>query len=200
MGRRSIHTQDELRHLILGSARQIIERDGLIGFSAREIARAVGYSAGTIYNIFDSLDELLLLIQADLLSEVVANISSVTPSSDPRDYVDRLADAYVDFAVEHARLWNLFVAHQLSSQAKVPPQVQEHLNSIATIVGKGIQPLMPAASPAEVAQSAQALWAGVHGITAVAVTEKGANINVKSAKKFVRLLTSTFTRGLSSPA
>ncbi len=199
MGRRSIHTQDELRVLILGAARQIIQRDGLIGFSAREIARAVGYSAGTIYNIFDSLDELLLLIQVDLLGEVVDRISAVAPLSDSRDYVDRLGDAYVDFAIEHARLWNLFVAHQLNAQTKVPAAAQEHLNSIAAVVGKAIQPLMPTATPAEVAQQAQALWSGVHGITAVAVTEKGANLNVKSAKKYVRLLTSTFTRGLSSP-
>ena len=31
---------------------------GFGGFSAREVARRIGYSVGTIYNVFDSLDHL----------------------------------------------------------------------------------------------------------------------------------------------
>ena len=43
MGRRSIHTPDELRELIIEATTGIVEQDGLEGLSAREIAKRVGY-------------------------------------------------------------------------------------------------------------------------------------------------------------
>ena len=197
MGRRSIHTQDELRSLILSAARQIIERDGLLGFSAREIARSVGYSPGTIYNIFDSLDELLLLLQAQLLGDVVERLKAVQSSGDDHAYMDALGTAYVRFAIDNGRLWNLLVAHQVEKATPIPPAIQEHLDSVAGIVGRALKPLMNGASEGEIIQAAQSLWTGVHGITAVAVTGKGANLTPATADKFVKVLTSNFTKGLT---
>jgi len=51
MGRRSIHSAEELRELIIQAATDIVERDGLAGLSAREIAKRIGYSPGTLYNV-----------------------------------------------------------------------------------------------------------------------------------------------------
>lgn len=198
MGRRSIHTQEELRELILCASRKIIEQRGLIGFSAREIARNIGYSPGTIYNIFDSLDELLLVLQARLLGEVVATMAAVPPGEDAHDYINRLGATYVRFAVDNSRLWNLLVAHQVDKLAKAPPELQECLTTGATIVGNALRPLMPDAVDGEVHQSAQALWAGVHGITALAVTQKGDSINSSTADNYVKILISTFTNGLTA--
>ena len=60
MGRRSTHSPQQLRELILDAAQEIIDVHGLAGLSAREIARRIGYSPGTIYNMFDNLDDCLL--------------------------------------------------------------------------------------------------------------------------------------------
>ena len=67
MGRRSIHTPDELRELIIEATTEIVEQVGLEGLSAREIAKRVGYSPGTLYNVFGSYDELLLRVNARTL-------------------------------------------------------------------------------------------------------------------------------------
>ena len=42
MGRRSTHTPQQLRELILDAAQDIIEAQGIAGLSAREIARRIG--------------------------------------------------------------------------------------------------------------------------------------------------------------
>ncbi len=198
MGRRSIHTQDELRSLILSAARQIIERDGLFGFSAREIARSVGYSPGTIYNIFDSLDELLLLLQAQLLSDAVERLRSVANTGDHHAYMNALGRAYVGFAIENGRLWNLLVAHQVEKTTPIPPAIQQNLDAVAGIIGKALKPLMNGATEHDITRAAQSLWTGVHGITAIAVTGKGANLTPATADEFVRVLTTTFTKGLTA--
>ena len=67
MGRRSTHTPQQLRELILDAAQDIIEVNGLAGLSAREIARRIGYSPGTIYNMFDNLDDVVLNVEARVL-------------------------------------------------------------------------------------------------------------------------------------
>ncbi len=55
MGRRAVHSPEELRQLILDASRTIVETNGISGLSAREIARVIGYSPGTLYNIFETL-------------------------------------------------------------------------------------------------------------------------------------------------
>ena len=84
MGRRSIHTPDELRELIIEATTSIVEQDGLEGISAREIAKRVGYSPGTFYNVFENLDDLLLIIEARLLDGLPAAWPIPTPRGRPR--------------------------------------------------------------------------------------------------------------------
>ena len=60
MGRRADHSRDELFEMALSAAREIAEEDGLGGLTARRIAAKIGYSAGTLYNLFDDLDDLAL--------------------------------------------------------------------------------------------------------------------------------------------
>ena len=82
MGRRSAHTSDELRGLILSAARDIIETEGLTALSAREIARRIGYSAGTLYNIFDNLDDIRLTLQIDMLEDLSGKLSALKSNGD----------------------------------------------------------------------------------------------------------------------
>ena len=83
MGRRSIHTPDELRELIIAATTEIVEQDGLEGLSAREIAKRVGYSPGTLYNVFENLDDLLFIIEARLLDELAGRLADTDASGPP---------------------------------------------------------------------------------------------------------------------
>ena len=62
MGRRSAPSRDDLRAMILEAARAILATDGLRGLTARRVAKAIGYSPGTLYNFFTNIDELILHI------------------------------------------------------------------------------------------------------------------------------------------
>jgi len=43
MGRRALHSPEELKQMILSSSRNILEKDGISGLSARAIAKQIGY-------------------------------------------------------------------------------------------------------------------------------------------------------------
>ena len=97
MGRRSVHTPEELRELILKAATELIERGGLASLSAREIARAIGYSPGTLYNVFENLDDLVLTIEARMLDQLSARLIESLNGSDPSQRIFKLAHAYLRF-------------------------------------------------------------------------------------------------------
>ncbi len=198
MGRRSVHTPEELRQLILDAARSVVERDGLVGLSAREIARLIGYSAGTLYNIFENLDDVLLTLQVQMLGELVERLKAEPHDANPHKRVEALARCYVSFALENRRLWNLLFAHPLPAGVAVPPAFHDYVNSVAAVIADALLPLMPAASAADADTASRTLWAGVHGITAIAVTEKAPTMTSATAQAYVAALTKTFIKGLKA--
>jgi AcrR family transcriptional regulator len=200
MARRSAHTPEELRQCILDAAQSIIEREGLVGLSAREVARLIGYSPGTLYNIFENLDDVLLTLQTQLTSRAVETIKAVPVGKTPQEYIDTLGRAYLDFALENKRMWNLLFTHILPEGKEAPPAMHDNINAVGAVVAAALSPLMQGASKAELDLAARSLWSGVHGITAVAVTGKGPTLTGATAHRFVKQLTSTYTSGLIAAA
>lgn len=196
MGRRSSHTPEELRRLIVGATRGIVEKKGLAELSAREIARAIGYSAGTIYNVFKNLDELLLTVQVEMLDDAVLRLSGVPKDCHATDYLDQIASNYIDFALENSRLWNLLFQHQVPPSAPVPTHLHDNVNKLIELVKTGLAPLMPGSKPEAIDRAARVLWAGVHGITAIAVTQKSPTMTPLTAQTYVRAFIDTYTAGL----
>lgn len=200
MARRSAHTPEELRQKILDAAKTIIEQNGLVGLSAREIARSIGYSPGTLYNIFENLDDILLTLQTQLVGDISAvmndAVRSAGASADPQHIIDVMARAYLEFALKNRRLWNLLFTHYLPDGATVPPQLHENINAVSAAAADLLSKFLPNHTRPEIEIAAKALWAGVHGITAIAVTDKGPSMTGATALMFVNQLTSTYTRGL----
>jgi len=193
MARRSAHSPEELRQLIPAAAQSIIERDGLVGLSAREIARTIGYSPGTLYNIFENIDDVLLTLQTQMLARVIDVMNAVPKTSPPNQMIADLARAYLDFALENKLMWNLLFTHQVAA----PAALVDNINCISAIVAQPVADMLPNGSHSESDVAAKALWAGVHGVTAIAVTDKGPSLNPATAHVFVNQLVSTYTRGLA---
>ena len=202
MARRSAHSPEELRQRILDAAKGIVERDGLIGLSAREIARSIGYSPGTLYNIFENLDDILLTLQAQMVGDVVDVMTAVgrnaSPQEEPQKVIDILSRAYLEFALDNKRMWNLLFTHYLPEGMTTPAALHDNVNGVSAIVAGQLAKMLPTTPKADVDIAAKALWAGVHGITAIAVTDKGPTMTSATALTFVKMLTSTYTRGLTA--
>lgn len=196
MGRRSVHSPEELRQLILDASQTIVERNGITGLSAREIARMIGYSPGTLYNIFENLDDVLMTLQVQLMGRTVEHLKRVPLSSDGEKNIADLAHAYVDFALVNRRMWNLFLAHSLPPGVSVPALFHDYTNSLVDIVRTALTPIAPNAPRESLDASARALWAGLNGITAVAATEKGVYLTPATAQAYAKELTSNYIRGL----
>lgn len=197
MGRRSIHTAEELRELILVAATELIERDGLSGLSAREIAKRIGYSPGTLYNVFENLDDLVLTIEARLLDRLSMRLAEVPSGSDPESRVLQLARAYLAFTHENPKLWNLLFEHHMPAGKPVPSWYQTKLEGLMTRVEEALMPLLNDRDPIRLKRAASVLWSGVHGITSLSTADKLSSITSETAGPLVEDLVATYLAGLN---
>ena len=70
MARRSDHSRPELTRLALDAARGIVVKDGITALSGRKIASEIGYTVGTLYQIFDDMDDLVERMNAETLAHL----------------------------------------------------------------------------------------------------------------------------------
>ncbi len=171
MARRSDHSREELTRLLLTSARRFAEQEGLSGIGARRIARDVGYTAGTIYNVFGSLDGLIMRLREETLDEMHERCGSVPMDADPAENLRRLAAAYTGYVIEHPRLWSVLFEHQ-SPGGAAPDWYRAKVLQLLALVERAIAPLFAAGEEHARHHEAQVLWSSLHGIISLEVTSK----------------------------
>jgi AcrR family transcriptional regulator len=200
MGRRSTHTPEQLRQLILDAAQSIIEVNGLAGLSAREIARRIGYSPGTIYNMFQNLDDVVLHIEARVLDALDERLVKALDEGAPEDKVTRLAETYLAFTHERPKLWNLLFEHYMPADSQTPAWYQQKLELLMSRVETAMAPLFPADATLERQRAARVLWAGVHGITSLATANKLSNVTTEAASLLIADLIRNYLAGIKANA
>jgi AcrR family transcriptional regulator len=203
MGRRSSHTPQQLRELVLDAAQEIVEAQGLAGLSAREIARRIGYSPGTIYNIFANLDDVVLNVEARLLDALDRRLGEAQHASDAgtdgrgSERLIRLARAYLTLAQEKPRLWNLLFEHHMPPGAELPPWYRQKLEGLMARVERALAPYFAPGSETERQRAARALWAAVHGITSLSTADKLSVVTTETAERLIDDLVATYLAGLA---
>jgi len=198
MGRRSIHTPEELRELIIDATTAIVEQEGLEGLSAREIAKRIGYSPGTLYNVFENLDDLLLIIEARLLDELAIRLEGTDTSGSPSDRLRRLVGTYFAFTQERPKLWNLLNEHRMPAGRSVPEWYQAKLDKLLAPLDEAMTPLLLDRDPGTRRQHARTLWASVHGMTSISTADKLSHVTAHIGRSLVDDLVQTYLAGLES--
>lgn len=155
MARRSDHSRDELKEMILNTAATLLADGGIYAISARNIAGQIGYTVGTLYNVFKNLDDIILHVNAATLQELQAKLAGTTNAAE-------MAAQYHQFALENRNRWRAIFEHHMQSGDAVPAWYLEQVQAMFHAVETELQPGL---SNREV----KTLWAAVHGICMLAV-------------------------------
>lgn len=194
MGRRSDHSRDELTRLALDAAEEICRRDGPRGLTARRVAESIGYSPGTLYNLFGNLDGLILALNGRTLDRLSAALRAVPLDGEPQRDAAALLERYLDFAARDRTLWALVYEHRLPPGAEVPAWYLEKAQQALEIIAEALR---PAAGPAA-DDAARMLWAALHGVLALAATGKPAVVGAEDETAMARRLVRTVIAGLEA--
>ena len=162
MGRRSDHSRAELEQLILKEGHRHMAEQGFAGFSAREVAKRIGYSIGTIYNVFGSYDRLILAINTETFRLWADHLRARLEEAGT-DRIRALVEGYFSFARENTNLWMAIYDHRLPPGMMLPDEFQRDRGPLAEIVVREVAAALPEEIRDRAPRLARSLIATVHG-------------------------------------
>lgn len=162
MGRRSDHSRAELREIIVAEGHRQLSEVGYWRFSARELAKRIGYSIGTIYNVLGSHDQLMVAVNGRTLELWLDYLDSrLHGASEHR--LKLAIDAYFEFAIVHRHAWAALYDFRLPDDTPPPADYQAKVAAITAIVTAEVAAALPPARAGEAEPLARSLLATVHG-------------------------------------
>jgi len=167
MGRRTDHSREDLREMILSAGEAIVRGAGIQGLTARSVAGRIGYSPGTLYNFFEDLDDLIVHINARTLDALYDACTRVPTALNPEETLSAYARAYIQFTEKHARRWALLMSERSPPLSELPEWYQLKVSRLLSLVEAALGPLFAEPQSADRARAAVVLWASLHGISSL---------------------------------
>ena len=162
MGRRSDHTRSELTAMIVREGHRQLSEVGFAHFSAREVAKRVGYSIGTLYNVFGSYDGLILAINGRTLDLWRASLQQCLDAA-TGDRLEAAIRAYFEFATTNRHAWTALYDFRLPADVALPDFYAAKVEAITQIVIDEVAAALPPDRREEAQPLARSLLATVHG-------------------------------------
>lgn len=196
MGRRSDHNRDELLKMALDAAEKIVEKEGITALTARRVSKEIGYSVGTIYNLFENLDDLSLHVKARTLDALYAHINGVPKGDDVESDFLALNDAYFAFLRANPNTWGSILDRVGADGKPLPDWYLAKVALPFSVVEQALMPLFDEASRDKAEYAAHTLWCGVHGIAVLGMENSLEAMGGREAKEMAEFLILNFLRGL----
>ena len=196
MARRNDHSRDEIHRMALDAAERIVAREGYKGLSARKVAAAIDYTVGTLYLVFENLDDLVLQVNGRTLDALFARLlKQHAQAGDTERDLQSLADAYIAYAEKEAPRWTMLFDSVTAKGDSLPAWYQDKLSLVFGLIENALAPAAPGRSRTEIAQAARVLWAGVHGICILKIRQRMDLAGGQSASEMAAMLIGNFLAG-----
>lgn len=189
--------RNKLKANTLLVAKRIVETEGLSALQARRIAQEAGCSVGTIYNLYDGLDDLIIRVNAGTLENLGTKLAELE-TSDATSLADSLTDmalAYLSFALDSQAAWRAVFEHQLAKDKVVPDWYREHQATLFSIVEKKLANVVTDSAQRKMA--ARALFAAVHGVVSIALDQKLGDFDYAATQAQVKFIVRSAAKGLA---
>lgn len=163
MARRSDHGREELEALIIEAGRQVMAEGGYGRFSAREVAKRIGYSVGTIMHVFGNVDGLVVVINSRTFALWAESLEASLRHAEGSERIRALVRGYFEFAEANRNLWAAIYEHRLPEGMAMPEILAGARTSLTRIIAREVEAVLPDDRKRDAARLARSLIATVHG-------------------------------------
>lgn len=181
MARRKDHTREALTQLAVTCGRDLLRNGGTSALTARNVAKAIGYTPGTLYNLFDNIEGLAAAINCVTLKEFADTITTIrTRNVTPKKQLVNICQAYLEIQQNEPALWMLLFATPITIKS------QDYSQAIHQVFDQVVETIRPLCSNKNTArQDAKIVWSTLHGICLLQQNDK---LNVTEADSSEALL------------
>lgn len=134
---------------------------GFARFSAREVAKRIGYSIGTIYNLFGSHDALLIAINSRTFRLWTDWMRAELLGT--KDRIAALVHGYFSFARTHSNLWSAIYDHHLPAGTTLPQEEGAVRGELTELIAAEVATALGRAPDQPMQTLVRSLIATVHG-------------------------------------
>lgn len=170
-----IHNGD-LRRLILDTTRHLLVQEGYHNLSMRKIARAIDYSATSIYLHFDNKDALLHTLIDEGMMQLYETLKEGADHH-PRGSIARmeaLCRRFIMFGLENPEYYEIMFQLRPERMERYPAEkyrrARRNLDIIAETLSDGADRGVFQTDDPRVAAST--VWAGLHGAVSLLLAER----------------------------
>jgi len=200
---RKAREKQELKQQILDAARELFAREGYENVSMRKIGEKIEYSPATIYTYFKHKDEILdCLCEETFLKLHTHKLAALHEmKGDVLEALEKGMETYIRFGLDHPEDYIVtFIlkaapyekpGHHETRKAKTG---QQCFNDMRNIVRRCMEE--GKIKNGDVEATSQALWAGIHGLTALLITQPG--FPFVERDRLIRRLIEILVRGVST--
>jgi len=161
---------EQQRDRILAHACELFLRDGLEGFSMRKLARAVGVTAPALYRHYESKEHVLHDVVGEAYRRMAQYLYRALQGRTPLERLLMASEGYLDFGLEHPRLYDaLFASPELVGLGNLPEDVEAQGCAVGQFWNDRIRECMDAGiirrtDPGGVGLT---MWAHAHGLVSL---------------------------------
>jgi AcrR family transcriptional regulator len=180
-----------LRDRLIDAADIRISRDGLGALKARDLAQDAGCALGAIYNVFPSLTDLVLVVNARTFRRLGAFVlGELAGDHTPARQMVIMAQAYHHFAAANRHAWGaMFTVDRLPGET-APGWYRDEMDGLFTLIAGPLGQVMPTLSGPERDRMARTLFSAVHGIVALGLDQAAGGVSVEDIDPMLEVLLS----------
>jgi len=192
VGRRSDHTQEQLKELIIRASIKLITDIGPSAFGTRAIAKEIGYSFGTIYHVYGDLKTLRYHVKGRILDNLYDSMA--TGMDEVEAKAEYLVDSYINLFEQKHFLWAFVFGLPSDPKELTPPWYIEKVENLFSLVIRAFSPITQNQKEAEIA--ARTIWPSIHGICVLAMAGKLDIVCSESPKELAHRQLAIYMEGL----
>jgi AcrR family transcriptional regulator len=128
---------------IANTARRLLDRGGAEAVTMRRVASAVGITAMAVYRHYPDRDGLLKAVTDKGFEELAAHLATISFSGNIEERLSKMAEIYLDHALENPRLFELMFLKPRQGARKYPRDfvagTSPTANLMAEVIREGMQ-------------------------------------------------------------
>lgn len=179
------------------TAETIVSKGGYNALSARRIAGDISYAVGTLYLVFENLDDLVLQVNGRTLDMLVKWVEKrVEGLERSRETLCLLASAYIGFAERHTPRWNMLFEYVADKGNELPEWYEEKVSRVFGLIETALPIIDDQEGQDTNMQVARVLWASVHGICMLKIQQRLDLAGGQTTEQMTHMLIDNFMRGM----
>lgn len=158
--------------MALSAARDIVVKDGLSALSGRKVTGRIGYTIGTLYQLFNDMDDLVERVNAGTLAALYTHCSQELDTLDVAHQLKTLALRFIEFVQTHQNEWDAVMSYRYKDDHVMSDFYALEIQRLFGLMEQATSQFYPDGAHEEQAADMALLWSSLTGIWGIASSER----------------------------